>query len=250
MSDEKQKKDASGSAALAIASVTAAAEVYEKTKLTPLAVAVGALGVGAVAWDRMKDSLQQRFDRAVASWSAEASDGLPPPGPERDRAVEESADVVIEHTQQLARGVDPAVAPALGRLAAMYVSRGRNPDDFFRGATRWLSDLSAEEFADAQRIFRGVWGTPPSDAHVSLTVAGAPIHVTWGPSKMKQHWKVDIEGPPQSAVRILRSLRLNGLADDGEPGLMDLMIGPGKGTMPRTLAVDLAKILGPSTKTP
>jgi hypothetical protein len=89
------------------------------------------------------------------------------------------------------------------------------------------------------------WGIPPEREYVFLVAAGDPVRVHWRKAKSKADgmWEVAVEESVQNAPRILRALRLAGLADDGPPGKMDLLLGPGMVSMRREAVFVLAKVL-------
>jgi len=246
--DKKQSGSDTGTAALVIASAVVGADIYDKTKHTPLAVAVGTLGAGAAVWGRISGRVKERFDRFMASWSSQAESELPPPGEERDRAVEESGDVLIEHVQLLMRALDPAVIPALGRLAAPYIA-GAKPDAFFRGATRMISEFSEGQLVDAQRIFHATWGVPVDISGAYVSTSGPPFRVYWRETKirLKGGWLVKVPWAIDDAEPVFRAMRLAGLADNDPMGSSDFSVGPGLLYLPRNIITRLARALGPPT---
>ncbi len=246
MADEEKKAPPTDLTKVLGDGAVAAAVAYGTTHSSALAVGAAVLKVGPAAWGRVVDFWRDRSQQATAAWAQAMESELPPEGAERDHAVEESPEVILDHIRRLMEGVDPAVVPALGRLAGMYVAGKRKPDDFFRGATRMLCDLTADELADAQHIFRAAWGIPPGREYAFLRAAGVPISVRWTQVKTQAAgaWEVPVEGDVQNGPRILRALRLAGLVDDGPPGKMDLLMGPGMVAMRREEALVLAKVLG------
>lgn len=245
MADEEKKVSPPDMAKLVGDGAVAAAVAYGTTHSSAHALGAAMLKVGPAAWGSIVDFARDRIQRAKAAWGNAVEAELPPEGKERDRVVAASPEVILDHIRRLMEGVDPAVVPALGRLAGMYVAEERKPDDFFRGATRMLCDFTAEELDDARRIFSVVWGIPPEREYVFLVAAGDPVRVHWRKAKSKADgmWEVAVEESVQNAPRILRALRLAGLADDGPPGKMDLLLGPGMVSMRREAVFVLAKVL-------
>lgn len=248
MADEEKKKTPSADLTKVLGDgAVAAAVAYGTTHSSALAVGAAALKVGPAAWGRVVDFWRDRSQRATAEWAQAVEIELPPEGAARDRAVTESPEVILDHIRRLMEGVDPAVVPALGRLAGMYIAGQRKPDDFFRSTTRMLCDLTAAELVDAQRIFRAAWGIPPEIDYVYLSSYGDPLKVLWSQDKLRsaKGWGVEVLGDVPNVPRILRALRLAGIADDGPPGSMDMLLGPGLVGVPRETVMGLAKVLGP-----
>jgi hypothetical protein len=205
--------------------------------------------VATALWDAFKG----RGQRRTAIWFAtivEQSDAMSTE--EITKLINERAadpalqGVVLDHVRHLLDAVDDCVVPALGTLAAQYLCKGRPVDDYFRGLSRVLCDLSFREFRGLQSLANGLanlgWSTPirvylaPRQEDMSVIVRPAS-----GPGS-------DDEPPVVqrvvSARRLIYLLKIQGLAEDDDAWLPPNNTGTSMMVIEAPIAERIAQVVG------
>lgn len=128
----------------------------------------------------------------------------------------EKAKAVFLQTVRAAEGsVDESVYPALAMLMREYVREGRSADGFFRGVSRTLQDLSADEYKGLRAIVLGVveWPGPTSVVRrLRVIPTGYVVQVT-DPGTSKARGAKDVACLQEHAAHIFHLLDVNDLAE-------------------------------------
>jgi hypothetical protein len=151
----------------------AAALVLTGQPMTAAAIGSAALaaagsGWGTALWDKVKSIAIGQLDLDRKVWWQNVIDHYDPG--EQGADVRESISnrmnepaavgVLVESLRALADRLDPAVVPAMGTLAAEYLSKRLSPDAFLRGASRMLAELSAAEHEALRGLLRELAAGP------------------------------------------------------------------------------------------
>jgi hypothetical protein len=142
------------------------------------------------------------------------------------------------------------VLPALALLTREYARAGRKPDRFFRGLSRMLVDLVAEEYEPLCLLMQHTAVAPHSDErsqvelHINPVDPHAPTMETtevacW--SKIAGYAWLPVTIP--HAARLFEQLKMNGLASDIHVARMDFPTRPFSMVIERAVAARIAQFL-------
>jgi len=208
-----------------------------------LANAAGALleAFRAAIGDRRERRFRKLIDELGNAHSGEDVDRVLATIRERLADDHDLQEVILESLRALEEVIDDAVIPPLARLIADYETK--KPDSFLRGMRRLLSDLSSEEYADLQQLLRMVMGVRSRVGEEETTLYYGPDHekpelgsilkctYLLPPEEQKlrslmRDW-IPLGDVPH-AFRLLHLLRVNGLATEGQGGMLaGAASGPG-----------------------
>lgn len=126
-----------------------------------MAVALGALALAApgvgLLFDMLQRAVATRAELAGPTFLARREQAQREGHDvEGNEATPEAARAALAGMRALLDAVDDATVPAIARLVAEYTSEGRQPDRFFRGASRFLADLSAEDMLTTRALLEAM----------------------------------------------------------------------------------------------
>jgi hypothetical protein len=220
MSDKELPESLKGTLTVAKAAADVAALAFPPAALMHVAVDL---------FESILQHARERREREAQAWLAEV---LWQSGDDAANAVEieakirsseEAQDAILAELKRILEGVDRRVHPALALLTRAVVQGRAKADAFFRGFSRTLADLSAEEYEILRDMIRLGLERVPTDP-VLLMLA-----VTRDPETGAEQWTVDahevetavgaypgersiIKGHSSVARRLFSLLEVNGLA--------------------------------------
>lgn len=139
---------------------------------------------------------------------------------EKDLPDEALKGVVIDAMRSLLLTVDSAVVPPIAALSAEYIKSGTRVDGFFRGLSRVLTDLTAEEFEELRMLLAGLarvpaepnWAFHDALLHVRAMASETEVGVVWIKGNSMMESAVSELGP--HTTRSFHVLKLNGFAHE------------------------------------
>lgn len=124
-------------------------------------------------------------------------------------------EVFLQSVRAAEAAVEEAVYPALAMLMREYVREGKRADGFFRGISRTLQDVSADEYESLRAIVVGVarWPGPTAIVRRLRKIPeGYFIQVT-DPGMTKARGAVDVSSRQEDAAYLFHLLEVNNLAE-------------------------------------
>ena len=244
---ERVRLAISGAAALA----KGAAETEPTTAVAAalLAFIPSALGFAVPhVFERKKARAQAWWDQVVF---ANASDeGVAAEIKARLNNDPNAQDAIMAGLRDAMDATATEVLPALAMLTRKYARAGRSPDRFFRGLSRVLVDLVAEEYEPLRLLMQHTATAPHADERSQIELHLKPVNeqapnmettevACWGLSAGFTWLPV----PIPHAARLFDQLKINGLASDIHVARFGSPSRPFSMVIERAMAARIARLL-------
>lgn len=255
MKDEKNKPSIANVVGAAGAAVAAGLVARE----APGAAGVVLSGVVGAALAEVQKVLKSRRDDRRQQWTLSILQGLN--GETLDQAAQKLSEMAIDPNVQealiqcaseLDQALDDAVVAPLGVLTSFYIRTSRKPDRFFRGFSRLLRELDAQELEMLRWIAQNATERPgtqdPVDVFIDRGNGNLYVRVWAGPGVELGIGQVELT-PPVSARPLLHSLKVHGLVIEEIAGPINSRGGPDVAAIRRKVAEEMHRILDSSLGT-
>lgn len=141
----------------------------------------------------------------------------------------ETAKVIAQSARELLNALDDAVVPALAALTAEYIKERKPADSFFRGFSRVLSEISANQLDILKTFVVNATALLPKEESI-FTVACRPTDegpagtfalITDTPDIYTIRYFDDDMAP---SIQLFRAMTVNGMGHDAGRGPLYLML--------------------------
>lgn len=223
-----------GAAALA-ASMTAADPRDALARAAVAGSAVTLLSTAKALWSDWMDARQEQWLRHLIE--KVSPDDLKDIVENQIKHDPRKKSAILESLRALSQALDDAVIPALAALTAEYIRDDKAADGFFRGITRLLSDISAEELDSLRSLVRALMDAdykgPSLEVHYLPATPGysgeAPDAVRLklpGPSENGQPVYEALKARVPHGMRLFHLLKTYNIGRDNPGGFYDITSGP------------------------